>query len=202
MNVLQLVEKCFQKWMQVALLVLLAIAIFFPNPVNAMNGTFPAVVFDIDGTLTPDCINLFDIREYAVDAVNLWLDKGYKVITVTARPQDFISFTDFYLNLIGIPTDRLTSSVYAPICYTVNEERRAFKRDQILEQAERFDLNFIYAYGDSATDFQSYDDVGILKENTFALLRWGCTECEPGNYADCFSSYEDHLNFISAQPNV
>ena len=45
-----------------------------------------AVVFDIDGTLTPKVSAIFTAREDAANAVRLYADKGYKIVYLSARP--------------------------------------------------------------------------------------------------------------------
>lgn len=44
-----------------------------------------AVVFDIDGTLTPDVRSFSDVRPDATRAVRSYFDKGYKVIYLSTR---------------------------------------------------------------------------------------------------------------------
>ena len=44
-----------------------------------------AVVFDIDGTLTPRPFAIFTVREGAASAVRLFADKGFKIIYLSAR---------------------------------------------------------------------------------------------------------------------
>lgn len=49
------------------------------------------------------------------------------------------------------------------------------------------------AYGDSSTDFEAYADVGIKKDQVFALQRIGETSCQPGIWAKCFSSWTEQI---------
>lgn len=50
-----------------------------------------AVVFDIDGTLTPSRWAIYTAREDAAKAVDVYADAGYKIIYLSARTQLFQS---------------------------------------------------------------------------------------------------------------
>jgi phosphatidate phosphatase PAH1 len=61
-----------------------------------------------------------------------------------------------------------------------------------------------YAYGDSLTDFYAYASAGIPRNQVFALLREGETQCQDGIYEDCLiGGWEEHLSFIREKvPNT
>ena len=157
----------------------------------------PSVVFDIDGTLTPTPVNIFGVRPDAARAVQAYVDKGYAVIYATARPLLFEDYTRNWLATNGFP-DR-------PLYMATLEQSAdpAPYKTALLSQLEADeDRVFVYGYGDSTTDFTAYANVGIPVDHTWALLRGGETECQPGEYEGCIPGYTDHLAYIEAQPDV
>lgn len=71
----------------------------------------------------------------------------------------------------------------------------AFKK-RILNDFKQKGWKFVAAYGDSSTDFEAYDEAGISKKHVFALQRNGETECQRGEWAQCLSTWSDHLECI------
>jgi len=62
----------------------------------------PAVVFDIDGTLTPRPIEVWEARDNATKAVQLFVDKGYKIIYLSARTKLFQANIPSWLKKEGL----------------------------------------------------------------------------------------------------
>jgi hypothetical protein len=166
-----------------------------PDPVQA-------VVFDIDGTLTPSETDFFDVRPYAPEAVEAWLDLGYEVILVTARPElfDLLEFaTQFWLMLSHFPDD-LPLIMSDEILFT--DEMRYEYKLEVLEDLQDDGYEVVYAYGNSSSDFDAYEDAGIPSAHVHALRNAGESNCEPGAWVACFSSYAGHLAWIEGQPGA
>lgn len=152
----------------------------------------PAVVFDIDGTLTPKVISVSVARTDAAKAVRIFADKGYKIIYLSARVIWLQAGVPDWLKENGFPDGNIQLS-------QTNEEHdnpREFKA-RVLRRFIEHGWDVRYAYGDSSTDFAAYDDVKISKERVFALQRDGETKCEDGAWKACLKGWTEHLDFVS-----
>ncbi|KAF0164937.1 MAG: LNS2 (Lipin/Ned1/Smp2) [Rhodocyclaceae bacterium] len=149
-----------------------------------------AVVFDIDGTLTPQVFAIFEAREDAARAVRIFADKGYKIIYLSKRFSWFQSGVPGWLHKHGFPEGsiQLSQSDYD------DEHARDFKL-RILKSFKYRGWKVQYAYGDSATDFEAYADAKI--SHVFALQRRGEDKCEHGSYKECLTGWTQHLDFIA-----
>jgi len=165
-------------------------------PVHAKD----AVIFDIDGTLTYDTIDLLLARTGAQEAIQTYLDLGYEVALITARATILEPPTIFYLRLWGFPWRDVFTS-FSPCILTQDQETIDYKVKAIQDFQTNLGLDFKYGYGDSTTDFAAFSQTGMDKSKVFALRRI-CTqeECLPGNWTECLDDYEDHLAYIRAQP--
>ena len=159
--------------------------------------TDQAVVFDIDGTLTPKQSAIFTTRDGAADAVRFYADKGYKIIYLSARTRLFQAQIPGWLEENHFPK----GSIHVPQTATDSSDHAAFKKN-ILNNYITNGWQFVAAYGDSSTDFKAYTAVGIKKENIFALQHTGETSCESGIWAECLSSWGEHIDGLAivAQP--
>ena len=144
-----------------------------------------AVVFDIDGTLTPSPSAIFTAREDAAKAVNLFANKGYKIIYLSARPTFFQAGIPNWLKENRFPE----GSIHVPQTAEDSSDHAAFKK-RILFSHKAKGWKFVAAFGDSSTDFEAYADAGIT--HVFALQRAGASECQPGKYVECWSSWSGH----------
>ena len=150
-----------------------------------------AVVFDIDGTLTPNLLSFFEARTDAAKAVRIFDEKGYKIIYLSARIRLLQTMIPSWLKEHGFPV----GSIHLP---QTNEDRRhpyGFKT-RILKIFINHGWNVKFAYGDSSSDFKAYAAVGIPKERVFALLRDGETSCEQGDWKECLNGWTEHLEFV------
>jgi phosphatidate phosphatase PAH1 len=150
-----------------------------------------AVVFDIDGTLTPKQSAIFTARDDAASGVRLFADSGYKIIYLSARTRLLQSGIPDWLKENHFPE----GSIHVPQTATDSSDHAAFKK-RILKEFQKNGWNFFAAYGDSSTDFEAYAEVGIDKDHVFALRPAGKTSCQPGIWAKCFSSWVDHIDGI------
>lgn len=164
-----------------------------------------SAVFDIDGTLTPDETDFFGVRPYAVDALWSYVNKGYAVVYVTARPDVLRGLTEDYLRDNGFPDCPLFTAYGNPLGGLLSsEETVLYKTDTLFELMEKQNRTFQFGYGDSGTDFEAWNAAFIPSENIYALLRCpdGVCEkrCEFGDYPpqNCLDGYtdRDHLGFI------
>jgi hypothetical protein len=152
-----------------------------------------AVVFDIDGTLTPDVHAVFSVRKDAATAVNTFFRSGIKVIYLTGRVTLLQSVIPGWLDRHGFPE----GSVHAARTREDHGDHAAFKQ-RVLEEYRNKGWTLIAAYGDSTTDFKAYEAAGIPRERVFALLRKGETECQPGYWRDCYAGWTEQLETIGS----
>lgn len=160
-----------------------------------------SAVFDIDGTLTTGtgAVDFFTARPDAARAVSLYVDKGYLVVYLTARPNLFRDFTESWLREKGFPEVPLYLA--DEILLDAPDRTGAYKLETLRRLETEEDRVFLYGYGDSTTDFAAYNQAGIPVPQTFALLRRGEAACQDGAYGNCLPGYTDHLATIEDQPN-
>jgi hypothetical protein len=151
-----------------------------------------AVVFDIDGTLTPSPLAIYTAREDAAKAARIFADAGYKIIYLSARTQLFQSGIPNWLKKSNFPE----GSINVPQTDKDSSDHAAFKK-RVLYAYKTNRWTFIAAYGDSSTDFDAYAEVGIPEDRVFALRREGKSSCEPGKWKTCLSGWTEHISFIT-----
>jgi len=166
-----------------------------PAEVPAISATQrQAVVLDIDGTLTPRDLDVFEPRQNAADAVNAYMKKGYKVVYVTTRVPVLQATLPDWLRQNGFPAGTLHVAQTA--------EERASPADfkaRVLGQYVQVGWRLEYAYGDSTTDFDAYARAGIPRDHVFALKRRNASQCQEGVYELCLDGWTQHLPFIERQ---
>jgi len=153
-----------------------------------------AVVFDIDGTLTPNIPSIRTVRPDAAKAVQIYADKGYNIFYISARKRLLQGFIPAWLHENEFPC----GSIIVP---EKSEDDAKFKT-RILEQLTKVGWKIDYAYGDSTTDFVSYSAVNIPKEHVFALRRdgyiYGEKDCDKGIWEACLKDgWTPHLDYIN-----
>jgi len=153
-----------------------------------------AVVLDIDGTLTPKTIDVFEPRPGAADALNALSRKGYKIVYLTTRIPLFQSSLPDWLRQGGFPSGSLH------VAQTAEERDKADKfKAQVLAAYVKAGWRLAYAYGDSSMDFAAYAEAGIPKERVFALKRRGSAACQDGIYQTCLEGWLEHLAYIERE---
>lgn len=162
------------------------------NIPNAPKKQAQAVVFDIDGTLTPSPIEYLKPRRDAAKAVHIYADKGYKVIYLSARIKLLQANIPNWLKKNGFPD----GSVHVTEMTEDKKDHRRFKT-RILQDFIAHGWKVEFAYGDSSTDFEAYAAAGIPKEHVFALRRKGETFCQPGAWKTCLSGWTEHIDSIA-----
>lgn len=156
------------------------------------------VVLDIDGTLTPHNLSVFEARPGAAEVVAAYVRKGYKIVYVTTRVPAFQSGLENWLKKHNFPSEPVH------IAQTTEERKNpaAFKA-KILRGYAKAEWQLAYAYGDSSTDFLAYMSVGIPQERIFALKRRGADVCEGVGFATCLDEWTAHLNYVVTKvPNA
>jgi len=194
-------------------LLLLGLLLTGPLGCGGDGGPAPLVsaVFDIDGTLTPDETDFFGVRPYAQDALWSYVNNGYAVVYVTARPDALRGLTEDYLRDNGFPNCPLYTAYGNPLDSLLSSDQIAlYKTDTLFDLMEQQNRTFQFGYGDSGTDFQAWRAAFVPSENVYALLRCpdGVCEkrCEFGDYPpqNCLNGYtdRDHLEFIRSLNRV
>jgi phosphatidate phosphatase PAH1 len=152
------------------------------------------VVLDIDGTLTPHNLSVFEARPDAEKVVAVYVRKGYKIVYVTTRRPGFQSGLTQWLKKHNFPSEPVH------IAQTADERKRpaAFKA-AILRSYTENGWKLAYAYGDSSTDFLAYMSAGIPKERIFALKRQGSEDCEGGGFAPCLEDWTSHIDYVERE---
>jgi phosphatidate phosphatase PAH1 len=153
-------------------------------------------VFDIDGTLTPHPVEVWKVRPNAAKVIQLYSDKGYKIIYLSAR----------------LPVKVLTSTWLKK--KGLSEGIGCFSETVLMDdQVEEFKISKLktfkdmgwqlsFAYGDSSTDFAAYAAASIPSTNVFALRRKGESSCQLGAWKMCLSEWdeEEHIKFVTDLP--
>ena len=160
-----------------------------PNPTQQQT---QAVVFDIDGTLTPRPIEMWTARKDAAKAVHIFADKGYQIIYLSARVKPFQANIPNWLEKKGFPDGTI-------LLTETSEDRKdhAHFKTRMLRDFLAHGWELAFAYGDSSTDFEAYAAVGIPKERVFALRREGETSCQPGAWKACLNGWTEYIDSIA-----
>jgi phosphatidate phosphatase PAH1 len=159
-----------------------------PSPTPSQGS---AVITDIDGTLTPTNIDVFESRPGAAIALNALSKKGYKIVYLTTRIPLFRSGLPDWLQQNGFPPGSLH------VAQTTDERNSPDKfKAQVLAAYAGAGWRLAYAYGDSSTDFTAYAEAHIPKDHVFALRRRGDSKCQDGVYQTCLEGWEEHLPYI------
>ena len=150
-----------------------------------------AVVFDIDGTLTPKKLAFSTARDDATTAAQLFADNGYLIIYLTARRRSLQSGIPGWLKRKGFPEGNIQVSK------KTDSKNHAVYKKRVLREFQENGWNLFAAYGDKSTDFEAYSAVGIDKSRIFALQVAGKDSCEPGVWAKCLKSWSEHIDQIA-----
>ena len=137
-----------------------------------------AVVFDIDETLTLS--NFEQFRSYldegdtsrikprvaASDLVELYKEKEYHIIYVTARPYWDANISRQWLSQnLGVPHFTLRTRK------ALTDDTKEYK-ESLLKQFSRHGISLYRAYGNAKTDAYAFLDAGIAGENVFIIGKY------------------------------
>lgn len=152
--------------------------------ISAPHAGARAAVIDIDGTLTPDVMDVFDVRDRAPEVTGALEAAGVQVIYLSARVPAFQFLIPGWLERHGFPA----GSVHVTESDEHREDVVIFKRD-IVDAWQAAGWNIVAAVGDSTTDFEAYARAGVARERVFAVRREGDDVCQPGPWARCFDDW-------------
>jgi phosphatidate phosphatase PAH1 len=155
----------------------------------------PAVLFDIDGTLTESDaeqigdytgIKFAEPKEAAYSLVRRYLDLGYQPVYLTARVYWYAKGTRSWLSWMNLPQGYLRTSLSNEASLFRTAE---YKTEQI-NQLKAKGLNIVRAYGNAKTDAEAFINSGLNPLNSFTI----------GEYAGYFgtsaildNSYREHI---------
>lgn len=152
------------------------------------------VVLDIDGTLTPRNIDVFEVRPAAPQVVQACARKGYTIVYLTTRIPPYQSMLPDWLAQQGFPAGALHVAQDA----AERADAAAFKAG-VLARYRAAGWQLAYAYGDSASDFEAYGRAGVPPERVFALKRQFAETCMAGLYRSCLDGWGEHLPFVERE---
>ena len=152
------------------------------------------VVLDIDGTLTPHNLHVFEVRPAAPQVVQAYASKGYTIVYLTTRMALLQSMLPGWLARQGFPAGALHAAQSA----TERDDAAAFKAG-VLARYRAAGWQLAYAYGDSASDFEAYGRAGVPPERVFALKRRFAEACTAGRYRSCLEGWAEHLPFVERE---
>lgn len=151
-----------------------------------------AVVFDIDGTLTPTVLKYRSVRPDAARAVHVFADQGRKIIYLTARILPLQAGIPEWLKENGFPE----GSIHVTESLDDMGDHAQFKK-KVLREFVAHGWEIEFAYGDSSSDFEAYLDIGISREHVFALRREGDDQCQPGVWKACLNGWTEHIEVMT-----
>ena len=133
------------------------------------------IVTDIDGTLTIADEELFkEIDDGNYDPIenasasrmmNVWFEKGYHIVYLTARPHVFRAETRQWLDRHAYPPGPVISAN----SLVFGESARQYKRTWCNRVLDDFGWDVVAAYGNETSDIDAYEDAGIPKSITFIV---------------------------------
>ena len=160
------------------------------------------VVADIDGTLTTsDAELLMQLSDESyvpmmMGAANTlmqtWSMKGYPVIYLTARGNEYRAETAQWLGMESFP-------IGATITGSNSTDAQAYKTLWLQRMVTDFGWNVVAAYGNADTDIAAYQAVSIPNSQIFIV---GPQGGDAGSTAIPNMDFTDHIaNYVDAQPD-
>lgn len=158
----------------------------------------PAVLFDVDGTLTTDDGELFDellggtaeVRPGAAAAVQRWAERGHMIVYVTGRPYALRESTRRWLDANGFPAGVLITPEGWRDAVPSRAQVGAFKRARVAALLAA-GLSIEAAYGNAATDVCAYAEAGLEPARTW-ITGSHPPPCPPFPPPRALPSYLDH----------
>lgn len=134
----------------------------------------PLFVSDVDGTLTTAELaelgstitgSTPEANDGAAEALNGLVNKGYRPIYLTARPELSVQRTREFVEKRFFPDGRIETSLAALLGLT-GGKAVAYKTEALHRLADRgFEIAF--AFGNTDTDAQAYENAGIPSESRY-----------------------------------
>lgn len=133
------------------------------------------IVFDIDGTLTlndfeavGDYLNVSTARAfaYAVETANLYRDRGYQIVFMTARPYWVARDTREWYAAMGLPQSIIT---HFSLSNEASMDASSYKKEYLDYLIDGVGLNIIRTYGNAQSDIDAYVYAGIPFSEIFII---------------------------------
>jgi phosphatidate phosphatase PAH1 len=169
---------------------------------NLVQAGQPAVVFDIDGTLTTSDGELFEELLTGADpemhlgapaVVAEHLRRGNAVVYLTARPYMVRPETVSWLRRKGFPEAPLITSERVSDLLPRRGGVEAYKLGALERLRDASGLHWVAAYGNATTDICAYARAGIDVSRTFIIGQYAGEACEGFGASQALTSYEEHL---------
>lgn len=134
------------------------------------------VLFDIDGTLTLNDfeavgeylgVDVASNYAYAEEVVQTYVDKGYQVVFLSARPYWVGKSTRSWFANYGIVPWHTRLNPNSDNLLNLQTEQ--YKTNYIRYLKDTLGLNIVRAYGNATTDINAYNAAGIPKSNTYII---------------------------------
>lgn len=168
----------------------------------------PAVLFDVDGTLTTGDGELLedllggdapDLRPGADAVARRWAELGYLVVYITGRLPSLLPTTRRWLDAHGFPRGPVFTPSDAIDIVPTRARVGDFKLTT-LEALMAEGLEFVAAYGNAATDVCAYAEAGIPPDRTWITQPRG--PCDAFEAPHDLTSYVEHLETLRDQPRA
>ncbi len=161
------------------------------------------LVTDIDETLTTADSELIrqigdpsyepQRRPGAQLLLNTWVEKGYKVVYLTARPHDFRVPTRKWLNDHGFPL----GPVVTADSLVFGDSAVRYKGAFLTRVVDELQWDVVVAYGNADSDIEAYEQAGIPKEITYIIGEKAGTQ---GTQPVADGDYTNHIaTYVEAQ---
>ncbi len=164
------------------------------------------VVTDIDGTLTTANAEFqtqvtqpsYVPKEHpsASDMIKKWAQKGYRIVYLTARPDNFRDASRVWLRDKGInigPIITAKSFVTGPAAVS-------YKSAALAKVVGDYGWQVVAAYGNEPSDVQAYANANVPKSQTFTVENANGIEGTVGIPGD---DYAPHIaNYVDKQPDA
>ncbi len=162
----------------------------------------PAVIFDIDGTLTSSDSELFknllfgddpEMYEAASDVAWTYAERGYQVVYITGRPVYLDGRSRHWLADNNFPQGPLKLVLKTSEILPFEGFVGAFKERTITALKVQQGLAINFAYGNATTDICAYAGASIPPASTFIIGKNGGDACEGSAATRAITSYPEHL---------
>lgn len=164
------------------------------------------VVTDIDGTMTrsnaefqtqvtqPSYVPLE--HPSATATIKAWKDKGYRVVFLSARPDNFRDASRVWLRDKGVNFGPIiTAKTFVTGAAAVDYKTKALQK-MVTDNG----WQIVAAYGNEPSDVQAYAAVNIPKSQTFTVENANGIEGTTGIAGDDFAPHI--ANYVSKQPDA
>ncbi len=161
----------------------------------------PAVVFDVDATLTTSDRAVVEevlegkvppVRPSAKEVVRSYADASVAVVYLTGRPYMLGPTTRAWLRSNGFPEGLVRTTTSLEAAAPLDSGVGAFKQ-QALRELAAAGLDFRVAYGNAPTDICAYAAIGIDPRRTFILGPHAGEACAGHAPSQALASYDLHV---------